>query len=275
VTSVTLADVLLTDELSRRPRRPSDDVDSTARLTAVVGEVGNSAPAVLQRTAAEALLLCHAHSAGVTLLEGGRQAEHQTLRRQAVVGPWANYTGSTVPRSFSPEGVALDQGATQLFHAPERYYLQLREARPSAREILLVPFDRSSCRQPGVVWVVLHDTSRQFDLDDARRLHALTRCASVAFSVAMSVNATARATTARQIDTGGHRLSAREEQVCILIAQGHTNKEIGALLGISAKSVETYRARVADKLNFRTRADYVRFALARGWLDTPSARGGP
>ena len=274
MSSVSLADVLLTDELSRRPCRPSDDVDPTARLIAVVGEVGNSAPAVLQRTAAEALLLCQAHSAGVTLLEGGRQAEHQTLRRQAVVGPWANYAGSTVPRSYSPEGLALDLSSTQLFHAPERYYSQLCEARPSAREILLVPFDRSSCRQPGVVWVVLHDTSRQFDLDDARRLHALTRCASVAFSVAMSVNATARETTAplRHIDTGGHPLSAREGQVCILIAQGHTNKEIGALLGISAKSVETYRARVADKLNFRTRADYVKFALARGWLDTPSAR---
>ena len=258
--------MLVTGALSRRPRRHCDDIDPTERFAAVVGEVGRSPLDVLRRTAAEALLLCEAHSAGVSTLEGGCQAEHQTPRCRAAVGPWASHTGSTVPRTFSPEGLTIDGNSTQLFHAPDRYYPHLREAQPSASEILLVPFDRSA-GLPGVVWVVLHDNSRQFGPDEARRLQALTRCASVVFSVATSVqvNATTRPLLA-PVNAPRRRLSAREEQVCILIAQGHTNKEIGELIGVSGKSVETYRARVADKLNFRTRADYVQFALAQGWL---------
>lgn len=271
----TLTDVLITDELPRRLCRASEDADVVARFISVIAEVGCSSLDVLRRTAAEALLLCQAHSAGVTVLEGGSEAAHQTLRRLAVVGPWADHTGTTVPRAFSPEGLTIDQNATQLFHAPERFYLHLREAHPCASEILLVPFERSS-GQPGVVWVVLHDPRRQFDQDDARRLHALTRCASEAFRVARSLNGAPRDTTSIQpIDRPGRRLSAREEQVCLLVAQGHTNNTIGTLLGVSDKSVETYRARVADKLNFRTRADYVQFALARGWLQSAARHHSP
>lgn len=270
----TLTDVLLTEELSRRPCGRSQNTDAVARFTAVIGEVGRSPLDVLRCTAAEALLLCQAHSAGVTMVEGGHEAAHQTLRHQAVVGPWAPATGTTVPRAFSPQGLTIDRHATQLFHAPERYYPHLREAHPPASEMLLVPFEPSAGR-PGVVWAVLHDLRRQFDQDDTRLLHALTCCGSVAFGVARSVHGAPGHTPASSqlIETPGRRLSAREAQVCLLVAQGHTNKAIGALLGVSEKSVATYRARVADKLNVRTRADYVAFALARGWLHTAAARG--
>ena len=61
-------------------------------------------------------------------------------------------------------------------------------------------------------------------------------------------------------------LSEREGAVLRFIAQGYTNKEIAAQLGLSVKTVETYKARSMEKLGLRSRVDIVRTATERGWL---------
>ena len=61
-------------------------------------------------------------------------------------------------------------------------------------------------------------------------------------------------------------LSEREREVLIRIARGFSNKEIAAMLGLSVKTVETYKARTADKLGLRSRVEIVRYAAQRGWL---------
>ena len=61
-------------------------------------------------------------------------------------------------------------------------------------------------------------------------------------------------------------LSTREAEVLMLVALGHSNKEIASELDISTKSVETYKARGTEKLGLKTRADIVRYAAGRGWL---------
>ena len=63
-------------------------------------------------------------------------------------------------------------------------------------------------------------------------------------------------------------LSKREREVLRAVAYGFTNREIAERLGISVKSVETYRYRLADKLEFKSRVDLVRFALECGLLRT-------
>ena len=62
-------------------------------------------------------------------------------------------------------------------------------------------------------------------------------------------------------------LSPREREVLVGIARGFSNKEIAASLGLSVKTVETYKARMAEKLGLRTRVDIVRYAAGQGWLD--------
>jgi DNA-binding NarL/FixJ family response regulator len=64
----------------------------------------------------------------------------------------------------------------------------------------------------------------------------------------------------------GLALSEREEEVLKLAAQGHTNKEAAARLGLSIKTVESYKARAMEKLGLKTRAEIVRYGLARDWL---------
>jgi two-component system, NarL family, response regulator NreC len=62
-------------------------------------------------------------------------------------------------------------------------------------------------------------------------------------------------------------LSDREQEVLQLVALGHTSKEIADQLALSAKTVDTYRARGMEKLGLRTRAALVRFALANKLLE--------
>lgn len=57
-------------------------------------------------------------------------------------------------------------------------------------------------------------------------------------------------------------LSARQQQVMDLAVFGRTNKEIGAELGISHRTVEIYRARVMERMGAETLADLVRISLS-------------
>jgi two-component system, NarL family, response regulator NreC len=70
---------------------------------------------------------------------------------------------------------------------------------------------------------------------------------------------------------GADALSEREEQVLRNLAWGRSNKETAERLGVSTKTVETYRARITEKLGLRARTDLVRFAIRQGWLAEDSA----
>ena len=61
-------------------------------------------------------------------------------------------------------------------------------------------------------------------------------------------------------------LSGREQEVLRLVALGFTSAEIAEKLNLSAKTVETYRARGMEKLGLRSRAALVHFALSRGLI---------
>ena len=62
------------------------------------------------------------------------------------------------------------------------------------------------------------------------------------------------------------RLSPREREVLIEVANGRSNKEIGAALGISSRTVETHRESLVRKLRIRTVAGLTRFALQAGLI---------
>jgi len=59
-------------------------------------------------------------------------------------------------------------------------------------------------------------------------------------------------------------LAPRERQVLQLVAEGHTSKAIAAKLGLSVKTVESYRARVMEKVGVHETAGLVRYAIRNG-----------
>lgn len=62
------------------------------------------------------------------------------------------------------------------------------------------------------------------------------------------------------------RLSARELFVLKSVAHGKSLKEIGNELDLSSKTIETYKARGASKLNLSGRRQIVEFAIDQGWV---------
>lgn len=60
------------------------------------------------------------------------------------------------------------------------------------------------------------------------------------------------------------RLSPRERQVLKLIVEGSTSNEVALLLGVSSKSVDTYRSRLMAKLGIDDLPALVKFAIRHG-----------
>jgi len=62
-------------------------------------------------------------------------------------------------------------------------------------------------------------------------------------------------------------LTLREREVLKLIAEAHTNREIGELLHLAEKTVESHRANLLRKLGMRDRVELVRYAIRRGLIE--------
>lgn len=121
----------------------------------------------------------------------------------------------------------------------------------------------------GALGYVVHRSSQAEILSVIRKIHRGRGYIEVPTGgLAMDPGLNPRSEARRQMDEKLAVLSKREREVLKAVAYGYTNREIAERLGISVKSIETYRYRVAEKLAFNSRADLVRFALEAGLLRT-------
>jgi DNA-binding NarL/FixJ family response regulator len=63
------------------------------------------------------------------------------------------------------------------------------------------------------------------------------------------------------------RLSSREYQVLGMIAIGKTVGEIAQTLGLSAKTISTYRSRILEKMKMQKNAELTHYAVRQGLVD--------
>lgn len=61
-------------------------------------------------------------------------------------------------------------------------------------------------------------------------------------------------------------ITQREREVLQLIAEGQTSRGIAGVLFISAKTVETHRANLKEKLHLRNTAELIQYALRKGFI---------
>ena len=89
----------------------------------------------------------------------------------------------------------------------------------------------------------------------------------------------AKAMVEEYVDPDGHlghtsevvrKLTDREEEVLKMLAQGFTNRETADRLSVSVKTIETHRSHIMEKLDLRTRAELVKYALQQDILDIDS-----
>ena len=68
---------------------------------------------------------------------------------------------------------------------------------------------------------------------------------------------------------GRSPVTEREQTVLHLAALGRSNKDIATTLSIAVKTVEVHKASAMRKLGLRDRAEMLRFAVVKGWLQDP------
>ena len=61
-------------------------------------------------------------------------------------------------------------------------------------------------------------------------------------------------------------LTRREREILKLVAEGHTNREIASLLGISVRTVLGHRTNVMEKLDIHNRTELIKYAIRKGLI---------
>jgi len=170
--AIKLEDVVITEVLQRRSRRPADYKAENDALRALAQHLIDDPETLLQRLVDIAVQLCTCGSVGVNIPDTLPSGE-RVFRWAAVAGAYAKYEGKTVPRETSPSSVALDRGATQLFSFPGRYFSSLGSLDPPVVEGLVLEL-RFRGDAVGTLWIATHDRQREFDLEDVRLMTSLT-----------------------------------------------------------------------------------------------------
>ena len=152
---------------------------------------------------------------------------------------------------------------------------QLHEATPDARVLIVTMYEEQER-----LLAVLNAGARGYlskgaaarELADAIRVVA-SGDVYVRPSVSRALAESAVAPPRERTDARARleRLSHREQTVVLLTAKGYNGPEIGRQLGITAKTVDTYKQRIEEKLGLAHRSEYVRFALEAELLEAGTA----
>jgi len=141
---------------------------------------------------------------------------------------------------------------------------EIRRASPQTRTILLTRHDEdqyvTEALRLGVKGYVLKN---QAATDLVHAIHQVCRGGFyLSPGVSQAVVEAFLSKTARPPDP----LTSRERQVLQLISEGKSTKDVACLLGISAKTAESHRARLMRKLDIHETASLVRYAIRRGMI---------
>lgn len=180
-------DVIITEELDRRPSRAPDHAAENQALTALAEAMSRGPDMLLQRLVELVRELTRADSAGISLIEPG-DGETGLVRWAATAGAFAQRRGGTMPRAASPCNLVMERDQLLLLSESERAFPALLEVQPRIHEHLLAPFHIDG-RPAGALWAIRHDPAGRFDREDARLLQSLVRFASAAHRMARALDA--------------------------------------------------------------------------------------
>src|SRR5712692_570416 len=146
----------------------------------------------------------------------------------------------------------------------------LRKRAPDSKILILTMHDNreyiARIIRLGARGYLLKDTSPAELIRAIKLIHA----GEVFFSTAVSrvlLDELANGKKGKSPSAKAAELSEREREVLVLIADGRSNKEIAARLGVGVRTVETHRERIMRKLSIRTVAGLTKFAIANGMIE--------
>ncbi|WP_410790630.1 response regulator [Kribbella sp. C-35] len=146
---------------------------------------------------------------------------------------------------------------------------ELSVVRPEVRVLMLTMYDNEQyffqALKAGASGYVLKSV---LDRDLVEACRATMRGEPFLYAGAVTTLVRSYLDRVRQgIDLPGQILTAREEEILKLVAEGNSSKEIAELLTISIKTVERHRSNMLQKLGLRDRLDLTRYAIRAGLVE--------
>jgi two-component system, NarL family, response regulator NreC len=185
-----------------------------------------------------------------------------------VVGEAANGREVLIKaRELKPDVVVMDLSMPELngLQATER----LKAERPEMKVVALTAHeDESYLRQLCKVGAAGYVLKRSAGDELVKAIGTVAK-GGVHYEASLASKALAKQVTGPSAKGESHasELSEREKEVLIMLAWGYSNKEIAGRLKLSVKTVETYKVRIGEKLDLRSRTEMVQYALRQGWLN--------
>jgi signal transduction histidine kinase len=239
--SVPVEDVLITPLLwSRSPSPPRSSEQSKAFIE-LARQLARDPKRILQTLVDEAVGLCNAGSAGVSLLED--QPDGTVLFRWvALAGACAPFVGGSTPRDFSPCGVCLDQNQPILLSYPARCFTYFADVPFLIVEGLVLPLATED-EVFGTIWIMTHDEQSHFAAEDVRVMKGLADFTAAAL----------------RLQRSNERLSNAElERECLVRELERSNSELSRFSHMVAHDFRTYIRTIrsfADLLGRKHRGD--------------------
>jgi DNA-binding NarL/FixJ family response regulator len=166
--------------------------------------------------------------------------------------------------SNRPDVCVLDVSMPKLTGLQVAY--ELHRQVPSISVLMLSMHDDErylfEALKAGAGGYVLKREADQFLVDAIRAV-----AAGSSFLTGAAQSALVRTWLADPSSTPQEPLSPREQEVLKLIAEAHTNKQIGEILHLAEKTVESHRGNILRKLGMRDRVELVRYAIRRGLVE--------
>ena len=201
------------------------------------------------------------------ILRAGLRALLSAYSDIQVVGEAADGTEAlTRVNELSPDVVTMDiamPGVNGLVATR-----QILQAHPKTKILILTQYDNKEYVLPlmkiGAAGYVL---KQAVDTDLVTAIRAVARGESFLHpSVAKVILDAYLQDSATGSDDPYSQLTEREREVLILVAQGHSTREIGETLHISSNTVDVHRSHLMRKLNLHSIAEISTFAVRHGLL---------
>jgi two-component sensor histidine kinase len=218
-------DLYVTDDLLVRPEKTIDHAQEKRALLELARRMLDHPQDVLPRFVELAMTMTGGISAGLSLYEP--EPVPGVFRWRHLKGLLAPFENATMPRNYSPSGIALDENRPVLTNNPERFYSWIADADIVVPEVLLVPLKLGGTDPLGTLWIVA-ETRGHFDSGHAR----------AATELATFVGAALKMVESRQ-----KLQAALEEQETLAREMSHRIKNLFAvaesMVRMSARSTET------------------------------------
>jgi len=204
-----------------------------------------------------------------TVVRQGLRVLLQSEEDMEVVGEAENGRQAVALVRKSPPEVVVMDVAMPLMNGLEATRQILKFA-PTTKVLVLTSYGDDDCveqlMQAGACGYLIKQTAANDLLKAIREVQRGNAYFSPAIAKRLRDQCRQAFTTGQAPKKGGD-LTSRESEVLQLIAEGFSNKQIAAELGISIKTVEKHRQQVMNKLNIHDVAGLTRYAISKGMVE--------